>query len=95
MLNKVCFEREVYRRAQEPFEGRRRAETLRRLSKSKISEEIMLVEMQDKTQEIGLTGGAKAKAFEHLQTLPSRKKSKSQEEETTTIGSIVGRNMDR
>jgi hypothetical protein len=41
MLSKVCFEREVSRRAPEPFEGRRRAETLRRLSKSeKISEEI-------------------------------------------------------
>jgi hypothetical protein len=80
MLNKVCFEREVSRRAQEPFEGRRRVETLRRLSKSKISEEIALAET-DETQEVGLTGGAKAEAFEHLQTLPSRKKSKSQEEE--------------
>jgi hypothetical protein len=41
MLSKVCFEQEVARRAQESFEGSRRAETLRRLSKSKISEEIM------------------------------------------------------
>jgi hypothetical protein len=34
-LNKVYFEQELARRAQEPFEGRRRVETLRRLSKSK------------------------------------------------------------
>jgi hypothetical protein len=43
MLKKVCFEQKVARRAQSfPLKGNRRAETLRRLSKSKISEEIML-----------------------------------------------------
>jgi hypothetical protein len=41
MLNKVCFEQKVARRAQSfPLKGNRRDETLRRLSKSKISEEI-------------------------------------------------------
>jgi hypothetical protein len=37
MLNKVCFEQKVARRAQSfPLKGNRRAETLRRLSKSEI-----------------------------------------------------------
>jgi hypothetical protein len=49
----VCFEREVSRRAQEPFEGRRRVETLRRLSKSKISEEIALAETQTRPKKSG------------------------------------------
>jgi hypothetical protein len=39
MLNKVCFEKEVVRRAQEPFEVSRRAETLRKLSKLKSQKE--------------------------------------------------------
>jgi hypothetical protein len=40
MLSKVCFEREVATRAQKKFEGSRRDEILRRLIKSRISEEI-------------------------------------------------------
>jgi hypothetical protein len=39
---KVCIERKVPRREQiSPLEGNKRADTLRRLSISKISEEIM------------------------------------------------------
>jgi hypothetical protein len=35
----------------------------------------------DETHEIEITGGEKAESFEHLQTLPSQKKFKAQEEE--------------
>jgi hypothetical protein len=66
----VCFEREVARRAQEPFEGSRRVETLRRLSKLKISEEITLLEVQMIPKNSGSQEGEKAEAFEHLQILP-------------------------
>jgi hypothetical protein len=42
MLNKVCFEQKVAKRAQIfPLKGNRRVKTLRILSKSKISGEIM------------------------------------------------------
>jgi hypothetical protein len=61
MLSKVCFEREVSRREQEPFEGSRRVETLKRLSKSKISEEIALTETEMRPKQSGLMGGTKAK----------------------------------
>jgi hypothetical protein len=53
MLSKVCFEREVSRRAQEPFKGRRRVDTLRRLSKPKISKEIELEEIQMRPKKSG------------------------------------------
>jgi hypothetical protein len=49
----VCFEREVSRRAQEPFERRRRVETLKRLRKSKILEEIALAETQTRPKQSG------------------------------------------
>jgi hypothetical protein len=54
MLSKVCFEQKVSRRAQSfPLKGNRRVETLRRLSKSKISEEI--TKTDSKLKEITLT----------------------------------------
>jgi hypothetical protein len=43
----------------------------------------------DDTQEIRLTGGEKSEAFEHLQILPSRKKSKSQEEDQQQPSNIL------
>jgi hypothetical protein len=53
MLNKVCFEQKVVRRAQSfPLKGNRRVETLRRLSKLKISEEINAYEREDEIQEV-------------------------------------------
>jgi hypothetical protein len=43
MLNKVFFEQKFARRARSfPLKGNKRVETLKRLSKLKISEEIML-----------------------------------------------------
>jgi hypothetical protein len=66
MLSKVCFEPKIARRAPSfPLKGNRRVKTLRRLSKSKMSEEIMLMGEKMRSRGRLTRERSKFKSFEH------------------------------